>query len=56
MAPLTGGTHLVRGVLGIRLARSGTAGEVPCTDVAEVDLALGGRSASGLPTDDDGAA
>lgn len=56
MAPVTGGTHLVRGVLGIRLARGGAAGEVPGTDVAEVDLALGGRPASGLPADDDGAA
>lgn len=50
------GTHLVRGVLGVRLPRASAAGEVPGADVAEVDLALGGGPTPGLPAHNDGTA
>ena len=54
--PWRGGSHLVRGVLGVGLALGCAPGHSPGADVAEVDLPLGGRASAGLTPHDDGAA
>lgn len=48
--------HLIRGVLGVRLALSSSAGHGPSSDITEVDLTLRGWATSRLASNNDGTA